>query len=203
METGRCLWLNSRVVLRESDDAKKHLKLANKTLILSLRARLIGSVLSGCSALYSWYLMRNSALSMGKMYFVNCIVVFLLSMIAMAYMFMSYIEDDFRKALNRRSVTLTRDGNVITYTYLAYESGECIWVSYRVNKLAGSIKYNFINGVVRLEGYFEKIIDDEVSLVNGTYDFLNVFGKDLVWYVTRDEDIKIKFENGINYTIVD
>ena len=189
--------------MRGNSNAVKHVRNSNIGLIFSIRARLAGSIASACSAVYSWYLMRNSALSMGRMYFVNCIVVFLLSMVAMAYMFMSYAEDDFRKALNRRSVVFAKEGNVITYSYLAYESGVCVWVAYRLNTNVGKVKYNSLNGVVRFEGYFEKIVDNNVYLVNGTYDFLNVFGKDLVSHVVRDDDTKIKFKNGINYTIVD
>lgn len=180
----------------------KCIKSRNIGLILSIRVRLACSVAFACSAVYSWYLMRNSALSMGRMYFVNCIVVFLLSMVAMTYMFMSYVEDDFRKALNRRSVVLTKEGCILTYSYLAYENGVCAWVSYRLNMNVGEVKYNSLNGVVRFEGYFEKIVGDNVYLVNGTYDFLNVFGRDLLVNVVRD-DSEIKFKNGINYTIVD
>ena len=66
----------------------------------------------------------------------------------------------------------------------------------------GEVKYNSLNGVVRFDGYFEKIVGDNVYLVNGTYDFLNVFGRDLLVNVVRD-DSEIKFKNGINYTIVD
>lgn len=188
--------------MRGNLNAVKYIKNRNIGLIFSIRARLACSVASACSAVYSWYLMRNSALSMGRMYFVNCIVVFLLSMTAMTYMFMSYIEDDFRKTLNRRSVVLTRDGNILTYSYLAYENGACVWVSYRLNMNVGEVKYNSLNGVVRFEGYFEKIVENTVYLVNGSYDFLNVFGRDLVVNVVRD-DSNIKFKNGINYTIVD
>lgn len=194
--------MNSRVVMRGNLNAVKYIKNRNIGLIFSIRARLACSIASACSAVYSWYLMRNSALSMGRMYFVNCIVVFLLSMTAMTYMFMSYIEDDFRKTLNRRSVVLTRDENILTYSYLAYENGTCVWVSYRLNMNVGEVKYNSLNGVVRFEGYFEKIVENTVYLVNGSYDFLNVFGRDLVVNVVRD-DSNIKFKNGINYTIVD
>ena len=188
--------------MRGDLNAIKCIKSRNIGLILSIRARLACSVAFACSAVYSWYLMRNSALSMGRMYFVNCIVVFLLSMVAMTYMFMSYVEDDFRKALNRRSVVLTKEGSILTYSYLAYENGVCTWVSYRLNMNVGEVKYNSLNGVVRFEGYFEKIIGSNVYLVNGTYDFLNVFGRDLLVNVVKD-DSEIKFKNGINYTIVD
>mgnify|MGYP000333547311 FL=1 len=111
--------------MRGDLNAIKCIKSRNIGLILSIRARLACSVAFACSAVYSWYLMRNSALSMGRMYFVNCIVVFLLSMVAMTYMFISYVEDDFRKALNRRSVVLTKEGSILTYSYLAYENGVC------------------------------------------------------------------------------
>ena len=188
--------------MRGNSNAIKCIKSRNIGLIFSIRARLACSVASACSAVYSWYLMRNSALSMGRVYFVNCIVVFLLSLVAMTYMFMSYAEDDFRKTLNRRSVVLTKEGSILTYSYLAYESWECTWVSYRLNMNVGEVKYNSLNGVVRFEGYFEKIVGGNVYLVNGTYDFLNVFGRDLLVNVVRD-DSEIKFKNGINYTIVD
>lgn len=188
--------------MRGNLNAVKCIKNKNIALFFSIRARLVCSVAFACSAVYSWYLMRNSALSMGRVYFVNCIVVFLLSMVAMAYMFMSYVEDDFRKTLNRRSVVLTKEGSILTYSYLAYENGVCMWVSYMLNMNVGEVKYNSLNGVLRFEGYFEKIVGNNVYLVNGTYDFLNVFGIDLLVNVVRD-DSEIKFKNGVNYTIVD
>ena len=101
-------------------------------------------------------------------------------MVAMTYMFMSYAGDDFRKTLNKRSVVLTKEGSILTYSYLAYENGICTWVSYRLNMNVGEVKYNSLNGVVRFEGYFEKIVGGNVYLVNGTYDFFKCFRKRFV-----------------------
>ena len=47
--------------MRGNLNAVKCIKSRNIGLILSIRARLACSVASACSAVYSWYLMRNSA----------------------------------------------------------------------------------------------------------------------------------------------
>lgn len=57
---------------------------------------------------------------------------------------------------------VNKEGSILTYSYLAYENGVCTWVSYRLNMNVGEVKYNSLNGVVRFEGYFEKILGSNV-----------------------------------------